>query len=429
MKEISLVLLGFGSANRTLAQMLLDKSEKDNSCRQCLRVVAPGGTSTSELVPWKVVCIITRRHGRVCVPHSSKSEINVEEALERIGAGGILDATLVRNTNEATTSTAHSTTTDDTIKLLNELGKTQTANIVVEAIPSNPKSDGEPAISFIRTALQAGMHVASANKCPLTHTRNDKETYFELQGIAKRNGKIYLHESAVMDGVPIFSFWDNLPGVTCTKIRGLLNSTSTMILSRIEGNIDKVVESDGKVEHVGETFEEALEAAKKVGIVEEDESLDIDGWDAAMKLRALCVFLSSSGNLSLPEDHDVIVPPLEAIPRDSISQIDPELICTEFRASRKKVRSVASAELVDLPSDPAIGRHHPVKSWKMSVENEFLSQSDPLYNLNGSSASVQFSTDVMGPISVVSQDPTLMDTAYGLFADVVRIASQSINNT
>jgi len=429
MKEIRLVLLGFGSANRTLAQMLLDKSEKDDSCRQCLRVVASGGSSTSELVPWKVVCIITRRHGRVCVPYSSTSEINVEDALERIGADGILDASLVRNTNEATTSTAHTTaTTDDTIKLLNELGNTQTANIVVEAIPSNPKSDGEPAISFIRTALQAGMHVASANKCPLTHTRNDTETYFELQGIAKRNGKIYLHESAVMDGVPIFSLWSNLPGVTCTKIRGLLNSTSTMILSRIEGNIDKVVESDGQVEHVGETFEEALEAAKQVGIVEEDESLDIDGWDAAMKLRALCVFLSSSGKLSLTEDHDVIVPPLEAIPRDTISQIDPELICTEFRTSRKKVRSVASAELVDLPSDPAIGRHHPVKTWKMSVQNEFLSQSDPLYNLNGSSASVQFVTDVMGPISVVSQDPTLMDTAYGLFADVVRIASQSIKS-
>jgi len=94
------------------------------------------------------------------------------------------------------------------------------------------------------------------------------------------------------------------------------------------------------------------------------------------------------------------------------------------------VRSVASAESFDLPSDPANGRHHPVKTWKLSVKNEFLSPSDPLYNLNGTSASVQFSTDVMGPISVVSSDPTLTDTAYGLFADVVRIhsvASQSLN--
>ena len=196
-----------------------------------------------------------------------------------------------------------------------------------------------------------------------------------------------------------------------------------MILSRIEGNINEAVDSDGQVEHVGETFEEAMEAAKHMGIVEEDESLDIDGWDAAMKLRALCVFLSSSSKLLSSEVHDVSIPPLEAIVRDSIRHIDPELICTAFRTSRRKVRSVATAELIDLASDPAVGRNHPVKTWKMSVKNEFLSQSDPLYNLSGTSSSVQFETDTMGPISLVSDDPTLMDTAYGLFADIVRIAT------
>jgi len=430
---IRLVLLGFGSANRALAQMLLDKSEEyvDSSLyRHRLRVAATStGSCTSKLVPWKVVCIITRRHGSVCVPFSLSSEINIEEALERIGAGGILDDTLITNTSiDTNTAAAAATTatTEETIKLLKDVGMNQTANIVVEAIPSNPKSGGEPAISFIRTALQAGMHVASANKCPLAHKRHNEETYFELQKIAKRNGKLYLHESAVMDGVPIFSLWnDTLPSVNVTKIRGLLNSTTTMILSRMEGNVDKVVESNGEVKHDCDTFEEALEAAKQMGIVEEDESLDIDGWDAAMKLRALCVFLSSSIKLSSQDVFDVKIPPLEAIPRESIGQIDPELICREFRTSRKKVRSVASAELFDLPADPANGRHHPVKAWKMSVKNEFLSPSDQLYNLNGTSSSVQFSTDMMGPISVVSSDPTLTDTAYGLFADVVRIVQAS----
>ena len=66
-----------------------------------------------------------------------------------------------------------------------------------------------------------------------------------------------------------------------------------------------------------------------------------------------------------------------------------------------------------------------IEAGKMSVENELLSPNDPLYNLNGTSSSVQFCTDVMGPITVVSSDPTLSDTAYGLFADLVRIASQS----
>ena len=434
MKELRLILLGFGSANSALAQMLLDKSVQDGECRRCLRVTSFfDGSFTSKLIPWKVVCIVTRRHGSVSIPCSATGEINVEIALERIVNGKMLDDSLiVQNSNENEQSipfsTTSSTATDETIKLINRLGDTQTANILVEAISSNPKSDGEPAISFIKTALQAGMHVASANKCPLAHKRNDKETYFEIQEIAKQNGRLYLHESAVMDGVPVFSLWSNvLPNVTCTKIRGLLNSTTTMIVSRMEGNIDQVVESDGKIEYVGETFEKAFEAAKQMGIVEEDETLDIDGWDAAMKLRALCVFLSSSTQLSSSATYDTIIPSLDEIKRESISQIDQEQIVREFHRSRKKMRSVASAKLTVLPSIPTNGQrqHNPIHSWKMSVKNELLSPNDPLYNLNGTSSSVQFCTDVMGPITVTSSDPTLSDTAYGLFADVVRIASQS----
>lgn len=438
MKEIRLVLLGFGSANRALAKILLEKSEQDDysspssSCRRCLRVSTSG---TTTLVSWKVVCIITRRHGRACVPCAATSEINLQEALGRMNSGVELDNTLVVTNTRATFNDTNTTptinttaidaeSTEETIKLLKDLGETQTANILVEAIPSNPKSNGEPAISFIRTALQAGMHVASANKCPLSHKnsdRNDGETYFELQKIAKNSRKLYLHESAVMDGVPVFSLWNTLPCVRCTKIRGLFNSTTTLILSRMEGNIDKVVEGDGQIEHHGETFDEAFQAAKQMGIVEEDESLDIDGYDAAMKLRALCVFLGS-----LSEEYDLIIPPLEAIPRDTIRRIDTDRIYDEFGMSRKKMRSVASAELFDVSSDPANGLHRPVKTWKMCVKNEFLSPSDTLYNMKGTSSSVQFYTDTMGPITIVSTDPTLKDTAYGLFSDIVRIASQSL---
>lgn len=436
MKELRLVLLGFGSANQALAQMLLDKSVQDEECRRCLRITQCfDGAFTTKLIPWKIVCIITRRHGCVSV---AEGQINVEDALGRIVNGEMLDDSLIvqNHPNENAqsipllTNSSTATAIDETIKLIDRLGKTQTANILVEAISSNPKSDGEPAISFLKTALHAGMHVASANKCPLAHKRNDKETYVEIQEIAKQNGRLYLHESAVMDGVPLFSLWSHaLPNITCTKIRGLLNSTTTMIVSRMEGNIDQVVESGDKIEYVGETFEEALEAAKQMGIVEEDETLDIDGWDAAMKLRALCVFLSSSTQLSSSATCDTIIPPLEDVKRDSIRRIDQEQIVSEFRRSRMKMRSVAFAELTVLPPIATKGQHqhqhNTTYSWKMSVENELLSPNDPLYNLNGTSSSVQFCTDVMGPITVVSSDPTLSDTAYGLFADLVRIASQS----
>ncbi len=59
-------------------------------------------------------------------------------------------------------------------------------NIVVEAISSDMKSGGEPAISYICGALGMGMHVVSANKgllmmqhCHCGTTRGG-EVYWEL---------------------------------------------------------------------------------------------------------------------------------------------------------------------------------------------------------------------------------------------------------
>ena len=87
---------------------------------------------------------------------------------------------------------------DEVIDLVTML----TANIMVEAINSNPRGDGEPVISLIKLALKGGMHVVSANKTPLAHCDeiNFQEVYWELQELAAQNNVKYLHESAVMDG-------------------------------------------------------------------------------------------------------------------------------------------------------------------------------------------------------------------------------------
>lgn len=43
-----------------------------------------------------------------------------------------------------------------------------------------------------------------------------------------------------------------------------------------------------------ESFQDALIATQEMGVVKEDKSLDLDGYDAAAKLRALLVVLSST---------------------------------------------------------------------------------------------------------------------------------------
>eukprot|EP00579_Thalassiosira_antarctica_P007887 CAMPEP_0201898758 /NCGR_PEP_ID=MMETSP0902-20130614/49141_1 /ASSEMBLY_ACC=CAM_ASM_000551 /TAXON_ID=420261 /ORGANISM="Thalassiosira antarctica, Strain CCMP982" /LENGTH=185 /DNA_ID=CAMNT_0048431987 /DNA_START=18 /DNA_END=575 /DNA_ORIENTATION=- len=183
-----------------------------------------------------------------------------------------------------------------------------------------------------------------------------------------------------------------------------------MILTGMEGNLDGT-ECDGV------SFEEALGAAKKMGIVEEDESLDVDGYDAAVKLRALLVVLC---------DYKISIPSMDEIPRDSIRNITREDIRRAYANGRKKYRLVASAKLIDSDANNSpTSDHSTTKKWEASVQLLLLPPSDPLYNLSGTDASVQFCTDVLGPVAVVSSNPTLVDTAYGLFSDIVCVASES----
>jgi homoserine dehydrogenase len=481
MDELRIALLGFGSANMALTRMLLEKSEimppppppdhpddrerlphATTRQRRALRIPVAGpsgrdgGDDATRLVPWRIVCIVTLRHGRACVPLSEDVateedaedvwEIDAEAALRLVGSGRTLDGSVVvvarcrgrpgRGGEVGIEPTAgrgggvvadDRTDVDETLRLLDLLGRHYAANVVAEAIPSDPKGDGEPAISFIERALRRGMHVCSANKGPLAHRNDDsgEETYWKLQRCARDNGVSYQHESSVMDGVPLFSLWKHaMPHAKLTSIRGCLNGTTTVILSRMEGDCFEGGGGGGG----GEEFHEALEAARRMGIVETDESLDVDGYDAAAKLRALLVVLSSSP--SRGGGGTVVVPTMDEIPRDTIRGVTRDDLRRAYADGRRRYRLVATAKLladdddVSSSSSSTIGTRR--RRWEACVRLELLPPSDPLYNLTGTDSSVRFGTDVLGPVTVVSSSPTLVDTAYGLFSDIARVASERI---
>ena len=127
--------------------------------------------------------------------------------------------------------------------------------------------DGQPAIDYIREALEAGAHAITANKGTIVHA------YEELDALAEKKGKRFLFESTVMDGAPIFSlFRESMPAVRLNGIRGILNSTTNVILSDMEN---------------GMSFEESVKRTQEMGLAETDPSHDVDGWDAAVKITAL----------------------------------------------------------------------------------------------------------------------------------------------
>jgi homoserine dehydrogenase len=260
----------------------------------------------------------------------------------------------------------------DALEFIRQCG----AEVLFENTPVNYET-GQPAVDHLRLALQLGMHGITANKGPVVHA------YRELTELAARNGRKFYFESTVMDGAPIFSlFREALPGSNLRMFRGVLNSTTNMILTRMEQ---------------GESFEKAVAYCQEIGIAETDPSGDVDGWDAAVKVAALATVLMG-----------VPLKPTE-VERTGIRGISPAEIETA-RQSGKRWKLVCTGERL---GDAVRGK----------VAPEMVGLDSPMYGVEGTTSIVEFKTDVLGQLSVVEANPGPHTTAYGLFADFLNAVS------
>jgi homoserine dehydrogenase len=109
-----------------------------------------------------------------------------------------------------------------------EAGKTAGASLFIELTTLQPQ-DGQPALTHIRKALEAGMDVVTANKGPVAYAQS------EMAALASRQQVQFRFESAVMDGLPLLNLAEfTLPAAGIRSFRGLLNVTSSLVLSMIE---------------------------------------------------------------------------------------------------------------------------------------------------------------------------------------------------
>lgn len=133
-------------------------------------------------------------------------------------------------------------------------------DVVVEA-------SGDPhAAAWLRTALGRGAAAVSANKLAIAGDR------WLLDALARREPLLQC-EAAVAAAVPIVrALRDSLDGEEIHDIRGVLNGTTTFVLSQVEQ---------------GARFDEALDRARECGYAESDASADLSGRDAAAKLAIL----------------------------------------------------------------------------------------------------------------------------------------------
>ena len=233
---------------------------------------------------------------------------------------------------------------------------------------------GEPAITYIRAALEAGAHAISANKGPVVFAHR------ELTELAKARGLCFFHESAMMDGAPVFSlFRETLPALDVRSFRGVLNSTTSVILEGMES---------------GMPFDDAVREAQRLGVAETDPSNDVDGIDAAVKVVGL-VNVLMDGNLSL---RDVSRTGIRGITRHDLR---------EARENGETWKLIGRARR---ESDGTIVG---------SVAPERIGPDDPLHSVRGTSLAIGFETDVFRELFVAERDPGPEATAYGMLSDFI----------
>jgi homoserine dehydrogenase len=329
-------LLGFGHVNRALARLLVDRE----------------GELRERGIAWRITGVASRRLGWIADPGGIDSGLL---SRERTLVAGDFPESLRRSTQ------------------VSEWLATARADVLFEATSLNVET-GQPAVDHLRAALQHGAHAITANKGPIVHA------YRGLLELARARGKRLLFESTVLDGIPIFSlFQENLPAIHLQGFRGILNSTTNVILGGMEEGL---------------SFDAALRRAQDLGVAETDARHDIEGWDAAVKVTALVVVLM--GEELRPGD----------VEREGIGQLTGEEV-RAARAAGTPYKLVCSARRTQ---SGIVAR----------VAPERVPLSDPLAWVAGTSSIVYFETDIFPGLCITEVNPGIYATAYGMLADFIR---------
>lgn len=246
------------------------------------------------------------------------------------------------------------------------------ADVLVEASVVDLDS-GEPATEFLREALRRGIHGVTANKGPVVHA------YRELTALADQHGARFRFEAATADCLPIYNLYrEALPLDRPHRFRGMVNGTTTVILETIEA---------------GGSYAEGVAEAQRRGIAEADPSLDVDGYDAAVKVIAIANVLMGA-DLRLA---DIAV--------TGIRDLDPVEV-RDAASAGTPIRLVAEIESVD-------------GVVRARVAPERLDARDPFVRVGGDDLAVHFDGDLMPGITVVGHGLTPRETAYGVLSDVI----------
>ncbi len=182
---------------------------------------------------------------------------NAQEIARRISQTPVIEKVFVRTLERDNPHQLNLTTNID------EIISNHDIDIVIELIGGI-----EPALTYIKTALNNKKSVITANK-ELIATHGN-----ELLQLAEANGVFLRFEASVAGGIPILKVLrEGLAANNIDSVMGIINGTSNYILTEMSEK--------------GVAFDVCLKEAQALGYAEADPTFDIKGIDAAHKLTIL----------------------------------------------------------------------------------------------------------------------------------------------
>lgn len=340
-KELKICMAGFGNLGKRFAQLLIEKEDY---------LAEEFGCS------FKITGISTRTHGTLV----NTDGINIQDALDMIKKDGNFSPEYYGYTDGGT----------------EEMIKKSGADIFIE-LSTLSVADGQPAADYIRLALENNMHVITANKGP------EVWHYKELKQLADQKGLMYLYETTVMGGAPLFSLMrECLHGNKLLGFKGILNGTSNYVLCSMEK---------------GNSYDQAIKEAQQIGIAEADPSIDMGGFDGAVKLCALAnIFMGCDFR---PNTIDITT--LENITAEEILQA---------RSEGYKIKYICEA----MP-DKDTGEI------KAKISPQKLPASDLLCNVESNSLAITLYADLAGELTIVSSGAEMLQIVFGIYSDLLTL--------
>ncbi|MEM1619051.1 MAG: homoserine dehydrogenase [Desulfurococcaceae archaeon] len=185
----------------------------------------------------------------------------------------------------------------------------------------------------------------------------------------------------VLSGTPVFSLvLESLAGVDVRRIQGIVNGTTNYILTRMEEGL---------------TYEEALREAQKLGYAEADPTLDVEGWDAAIKAVILAnVIMGSSITI-------------KDVEREGITRITTE----DIKKAREEGCRIKLVAEVSKNGDNV----------KASVRPRKIPLTHPLANVMGVTNALTLETDHLGLLTIVGPGAGRIETGQAILSDILAI--------